>query len=35
VKILRRRIGTKMEAEFVEAHFGFRGGKETGMQMGC
>jgi hypothetical protein len=31
----RRRIETKIEVVFVEAHFGFRGGKETGMQMGC
>jgi len=34
VKIHRRRIETKMEAVFVEAHFGCRGGKETEMQMG-
>jgi hypothetical protein len=33
VKILGRRIETKMEVVFVEAHFGFRGGKEIGMEM--
>jgi hypothetical protein len=33
VKILGRRTETKMEAVFVEAHFGFRKGKETGIQM--
>jgi hypothetical protein len=35
VKIFRRRIEIKMEAVFVEAHFGFRGGKGIVMQMGC
>jgi hypothetical protein len=35
VKIRRRRIETKMEVVFVEAHRGFRGVKERGMQMGC
>jgi hypothetical protein len=33
VKILGRRIETNMEAVFVEARFGFRGGKEKSMQM--
>jgi hypothetical protein len=33
VKILGRKKKKKMEAVFVKAHFGFRGGKETGMQM--